>query len=130
MAAKQFIITSVKKSGTWSNAYGEFQDYALAIRGVGAPVKLSVAEPVIDDPKPGDLVYGRLVQEKAADGRRYYTIKTEARDERQVDIHAQVALKIAVEVWLRQGAVPEAYDNIKTEAVHFGRLINEIKEEL
>lgn len=132
MAAQEYEIKAIKKGKAWKSSYGEFQSYALALKGIGEPVKLSVPLPVFDDPKPGDLLYGILAEEKV-ESRRYYNLELKPRSadyERTQDIHAQVAIKLAVEVWLGQGAKPEAYDNIQTEAIHFAKMINNVKKEL
>jgi hypothetical protein len=133
MSAQWFNITAVKKGKAWSDSYGEHQNYALALKGIGEPVRLSLAEPVVKEPKVGDRIHGRLSEEKGPDSRIYYSLKLEAVPAdyaRQQDIHAQVALKLAVEVWQAQGSDPASYNNIKTEAIHFAKLIEEIKEEL
>lgn len=133
MSAKEYQVKSVKKAGTNKGVYGDYQNYALAIAGIGEPVKLSLPEPVIEDPEVGDHLYGRLTERKGQGDAIYYELKLEPRspdDLRQLDIHAQVALKLAIDVWLAQGANPEAYKNIEAEAIHFGRMIPIIKQEL
>lgn len=138
MAAQEYIIESIKKAGTSKNNYGNYQNYALAVKGIGEPVKLSLAQPIIEDPEVGDHLYGRLAEQKGQGDRTYYELKLEPRtadDLKQLDIHAQVALKLAVNVWLKtdyktKDERAEAYKNIQKEAIHFGRLINIIKQEL
>lgn len=130
--AQEYVIKDVKPRTTVRNGYGEYQVYSLALEGVGEPVKLEKIMPVHTEPTVGDTIYGRLVEEQG-NGRSYYCFKPEPRqnsDPRETDIHAQVALKLAIEVWLGQGANPDAYNNIAAEAVHFGKLINVIKKEL
>lgn len=132
MAAQEYVIRAIKKGSAWKGSYGDMQDYALGLKGIGEPVKLSLPQPIIEDPEIGDHLYGRLYQEEA-NSRIYYKLKLEKRPEediRQMDIHAQVAIKLAVEVWLGQGADPAAYANIETEALHFARMINNVREEL
>lgn len=132
MAAKEYVIKAIKKGSVWNGSYGEFQDYALALNGVGEPVKISLPLPILEDPEIGDRLFGRLYQEEA-NGRTYYKLKLEKRPEedvRQMDIHAQVAIKLAVEIWLGQGADPKAYDSIEIEALHFARMISNVREEL
>lgn len=138
MAAQEYIVTSVKKAGKSKGGYGEYQSYALALKGIGEPVKLTRSLPIIEDPEEGDHLYGRLVELKGTNNRTYYELKLEPRssdDLRKLDIHAQVALKLAVDVWLNTSFKnnderAEAYKNIEKEAVHFGRMINTIKQEL
>lgn len=133
MSSRWFQIINVKPGKSWKDSYGQHQNYALALRGIGNPVRLSLAEPVVKEPKAGDRIYGQLTEEQGPDSRIFYNLKLEsvpADYERQQGIHTQVALKLAVEVWVAQGSNPAAYDNIKTEAIHFARMIEEIKEEL
>lgn len=138
MAAQEYIVGSVKKAGSSKGSYGEYQSYALALKGIGEPVKLNLAFPIIEDPEEGDHLYGRLVELKGAGGRTYYELKLEPRtadDMRSLDIHAQVGLKMAIDIWLNttyktKDERVEAYKNIEKEAVHFGRMINIIKQEL
>jgi hypothetical protein len=138
MAAQEYVIRSIKKAGTNKGAYGEYQNYALAVAGIGEPVKLSLPQPIIEDPEIGDHLFGRLTQRKGSGDQLYYELKLEPRsadDLRQLDIHAQVALKLAIDVWLNtsyktKDERAEAYKNIQKEAVHFGRMINIIKQEL
>lgn len=132
MATKEYVIRAIKKSSAWKGSYGDMQDYALVLQGIGEPVKLSLPQPIIEDPEIGDRLYGRLYEEEA-NGRLYYKLKLEQRpqeDMRAMDIHAQGGVKLAVKVWLAQGADPAAYDNIETEAIHFARMISNVREEL
>lgn len=131
MSAQDYIIKNLKKASTWKGSYGEFQDYALVLEGIGEPVKVSLPMPIIEDPMPADKLYGRLYEEKAPTGRIYYKLKLEKRPEadvRQRSIESQWAISKAVEVWLGQGAKEEAYSNIETEARHFLDILNKIKE--
>lgn len=138
MAAQEYIIKSLKKSGSGKGPYGGYQYYALAVEGIGEPVKLSLPKPVMEYPEIGDHLYGRLTEQKAEGGKTYYELKLEPRtadDLRSLDIHAQGGLKIAVDIWLNstyktKDERAEAYKNIQKEAVHFGRMINIIKQEL
>lgn len=138
MAAQEYIIESVKKAGRSKTGYGEYQSYALALKGISEPVKLNLAEPIVEDPEIGDHLYGRLVELRGQGNRLYYELMREPRtadDLRQLDIHAQVALKLAINIWLNtsyktKDERTEAYKNIEKEAVHFGRMINIIKQEL
>jgi hypothetical protein len=139
MAAKEYVIKSLKKkNGVWKNSYGQYQDYALQLQGIGEPVKLSLPLPIVEDPEVGDRLYGRLYDESGDGGHRYHVLKLEKRpaeDLRQIDIHAQVGLKLAVEVYLNSEyeddkARAAAYSNIATEALHFAKVIDEIKKEL
>lgn len=138
MAAQEYVIKSLKKSSTWKGSYGDFQDYALQLVGIGEPVKISLPLPIIEDPEVGDHLYGRLYEEKGTGGRTYYKLKLEPRpeeDKRAIDIHAQVGIKLAVEVWLQtlykdDEARIAAYSNIANEAVHFAKMIEEVKKEL
>src|SRR5438309_2035390 len=130
MMVGEFKVKAIKKGKLWQDNYGEFQNYALQLEGLGEPVKLSLPVPVIEDPEIGDTLYGLLTEEKVND-RVYFNLQLKKRSadwERQQDIHAQVGLKIAVEVWLRQGGDPQAYDNIETEAIHFAKLIENVKK--
>jgi hypothetical protein len=137
MAAQEYEIKSVKKAGHAKGAYGGRQTYALALKGIGEPVKLSLPEPILEDPEVGDQLYGRLV-ELSAEQRKYYELKLEPRTAEQVrtiDIHAQVALKLAVEVYLNteydsKDDKAAAYSNIAKEALHFAKIIEEVKKEL
>lgn len=134
MTAQWFIIKNVRTGKAWKDAYGAHQNYGLILKGIGAPVKLELAEPVVKEPQAGDRIYGQLVEEQFdGDARIYYKleVKTPPADYlRQQDIHAQVAMKEAINIWIAQGCNPAAYDNIKDEAVHLARMIEEIKEEL
>lgn len=138
MAVQEYIIKSIKKAGSGKGAYGGYQSYALAVEGIGEPVKLNLPEPILEDPEVGDHLYGRLIEQKGTGNRNYYELKLEPRsadDLRQLDIHAQVALKLAIDIWLNtnyktKDERAEAYKNIQAEAIHFGRMINIIKQEL
>lgn len=138
VATQEYIIKSIKKAGSGKGTYGGYQYYALAVEGIGEPVKLSLPEPVMEDPEVGDHLYGRLTEQKGSGAKTYYELKLEPRtadDLRSLDIHAQVALKMAVDIWLNttyktKDERTEAYKNIEKEAVHFGRMINIIKQEL
>ena len=129
-AAQNYVIKDIKKAGTWTGAYGDFQAYGLAVKGIGEPVKLNLSI-LAEEPKVGESIYGTMRQEKAKDGRSYWLLQPEKKadgDKRTEDIHAQVAVKLAVEVWLGQGADKEAYDNIETEAKHFFNMIERVKQ--
>lgn len=134
MAAKEYLIKALKKGKAWKGSYGEFQDYALVLKGVGEPVKLSLPQPVIEDPEVGDRLYGRLSEESAGgpgkDGRIYYKLKLEKRpeeDKRQRSIESQFATRLATEVWIAQGCQVDAYDNIEREAQHFLDIVSNLK---
>jgi hypothetical protein len=137
MAAQEYEIKSVKKAGRSKGSYGGRQTYALALKGIGEPVKLSLPEPILEDPEVGDQLFGRLV-EVSAEQRKYYELKLEPRTAEQVrtiDIHAQVALKLAVDVYLNteydnKDDRTAAYSNIAKEALHFAKIIEEVKKEL
>lgn len=138
MTSKEYVIKALKKGSAWKGTYGDMQDYALSLAGIGEPVKLSLSQPILEDPEIGDRLYGRLFQENATDGRSYYKLKLEQRpqeDIRAMDIHAQGGIKLAVKVWLNTDyesdeARQAAYRNIETEALHFARMITNVKEEL
>lgn len=138
MAVQTYIIKSLKKAGAWKGSYGDMQDYALSLEGIGEPVKLSLPQPIIEDPAAGDHLYGRLFEEQGNAGRKYYKLKLEQRpeeDKRTIDIHAQVAVKLAVKVWSDTVYSSEderlkAYENITQEAVHFANIIEDVKKEL
>jgi hypothetical protein len=132
MAAKEYVIRAIKKGSIWKGSYGEFQDYALGLKGIGEPVKISLPMPIIEDPEIGDRLYGRLYEEKGDTGRTYYKLKIEKRpeeDKRQQSIESQWSIRLATEVWLGQGADPAAYSNIETEARHFLEILSNIKGE-
>jgi hypothetical protein len=137
MAAQEYEIKSIKKAGRSKGSYGERQTYALALKGIGEPVKLSLPEPILEDPEVGDQLFGRLV-EVSAEQRKYYELKLEPRTAdqvRSIDIHAQVGLKLAVEVYLNTAYDNKddrtaAYSNIAKEALHFAKVIEEVKKEL
>lgn len=138
MSAQEYIVKSLKKGGTWKNSYGDIQDYAMQLEGIGEPVKVSLPMPIIEDPEVGDRLYGRLYEETGNAGRKYYKLKLEPRstdDLRTIDIHSQVAVKLAVKIWSDTVYASEderlkAYDNISTEAMHFAKLIEEVNKEL
>lgn len=131
--AQEYTIKDVKKSGTWKNSYGEYQSYALAITGIGEPVKMDKIIPVNREPEVGDVLYGHLEEQRSTtDKRIYYKFRSEPKpedDKRQASIQSQFAIKTAVEVWIAQGCEPTAYDNIETEAKHFYKMINKVKGE-
>lgn len=138
MAAREYVIKSLKRKNTWKGSYGEFQDYALQLEGIGEPVKLSIPFPIIEDPEVGDRLYGRLFEEKGTNGLLYYKLKLETRPEediKTIDIHAQVAVKLAVDVWSNAMYASDeergkAYDNIPREAINFAHIIEDVKKEL
>lgn len=138
MAAQEYVIKNIKKKGAWKGSYGDMQDYALQLVGIGEPVKLTLPMPIIEDPAPGDRLYGRLYEEKGSNGLPYGRLKLEnrpAEDLRSIDIHAQVGTKLAVKVWSDTVyESPEdrakAYANIPQEAIHFARIIEDVKKEL
>jgi ABC-type sugar transport system substrate-binding protein len=132
MEPREYTILDVKKGDQWGNTYGQFQAYALALVGVGEPVKLNKKLPVASDPVKGDKLYGHLEQEVAASGKEYYKFKSDSRpesDSKQQSIQAQFAIRTAVDVWIAQGCDTKAYSNILTEAKHFYAMINQVKEE-
>jgi hypothetical protein len=138
MAAQEYIIKSLKKKSSWKGSYGDFQDYAIQLEGIGEPVKLSLPLPIIEDPEVGDRLFGRLYEEKGSNGLPYYKLKLETRPEedlRTIDIHAQVGTKLAVQLWGSTDYESEedrlkAYANIAQEALHFARIIDDVKKEL
>lgn len=138
MSAQAYVIKSIKKGAIWKNSYGDVQGYAMQLEGIGEPVKVNLPLPIIEDPEVGDNLYGRLFEEKTDTGRKYYTLKLETRPEtdlRSIDIHAQVAVKLAVGVWSNtmyesDEARAKAYKNIGAEAVHFAKVIEDVKKEL
>lgn len=138
MAAQEYVIKSIKKGSSWKGSYGDMQDYALSLEGIGEPVKLSLPQPIIEDPEKDDRLYGRLFEETGNGGRKYYLLKLEPRpqeDIRGIDIHAQVAVKLAVKLWSDTVYANEeerlgAYNNIAHEALYFARMIDDVKKEL
>lgn len=129
MAAKEYVIRAIKKGSAWKGSYGEMQDYALGLKGIGEPVKLTLPQPIIEDPEIGDRLWGRLYDEEA-NGRVYHKLKLEPRPEenkREKSIESQWATRLATEVWIAQGADPAGYANIETEAKHFLDILSNVK---
>lgn len=130
---KEYAIRSVKKSGeVWSNSYGKFQSYAMALEGWGEPVKMNKTVPVAREPQVGDVLYGHLVNELSANNRMYYRFVADSKsapDANQQCSNAQFAVRLATDVWLAQGAEPDAYSNILVEAVSFYKMIPEVIKE-
>lgn len=127
--AQMYRIKDVKKGSVKKEAYGEYQTYALAIEGIGEPVRLSRPVPVAHEPVVGDTIYGSLV-ENETDGRIWYTLRPEARPPLTKDeiIRSQWAIGQAVQCYIAGGGPSrEAYDNIKREAQHFYAMVEEIK---
>lgn len=127
---QEYIITDVKEGKPWSNGYGQFQAYGLALQGIGEPVRLNKHIPVANPPKVGDKLYGRLITEAAEDGREYLKLSLEARVAKEADAtNIRWSIQVAVSIWIAQGCLPEAYDNIASEASHFYKMIDTIGKE-
>lgn len=76
----EYRITGVKKGDTWySEQYKkEFQTYALALSGLGEPVKLNKVVPVNKEPQVGDVLNGSVEEKTSKNGRPYYQFKVES----------------------------------------------------
>ena len=137
MTTQEYVIRDIKKGSTWKNSYGEFQTYAIALNGIGEPVKLNKTLPVEVEPKVGDKLYGHLTQETTGKGIIYYKFTGEARpvdEKKQSSIEAQFAIKLAAHIYIAQDYNTEedrvsAYKNIETEAKHFYHMISKVKGE-
>lgn len=127
---QEYIIASVKKQKEWSDSYGTYQGYALALKGIGEPVSLNKTVPVMSDPQIGEKIYGNLIQEKATNGRLYYRFQlvrkpVNGRDERA--IQAQWAIGQAVQCYVAgDDHTGDAYANIEREAKHFYKMIDKV----
>lgn len=149
---REWTIKDIKIGKEWSNDYGKFQGYSMALVGLGEPVKLNKAVPVTEHPIKGQVLYGHLELETGDGfGRSYWRfqgaprgvidgthqlakeppVKTEAvRVTQSPNPEAVAAVQLAVDVWHRTGEVGDqaAYENIETEATHFYNMIQRIKK--
>lgn len=134
MKPQEYTIQSIKKGDKWQGSYGEFQNYALALTNFGEPVKLSRAtDTLTDDPQVGEVLYGRLLEESGKNNRTYYILKEEPREpkNRQETLtYADIGVRCALNVWMAQGCLVEAYDNIELEAVHFAKMIERVRNSI
>lgn len=128
--SQNYTVKDVKKGSIDKDAYGQYQNYGLAIQGIGEPVRLRRS---IDKPAPevGDVIYG-FMAEFESKGRIYNTLVQQAKPEvppltRDETIKSQWAINQAVQIWIAQGCLLEAYDNIQAEASHFYEMINNIR---
>lgn len=132
--AKEYIIQDVGKPRPWSDSYGEYQSYGLALEGIGEPVSLTKTEPVDKPPVIGDRIYGQVVQEQR-NGRVYFAIKPKDRptvDRALIEARAHWAITEAVGIYKMGheqdmiGDEKEAYDNIEKEAKHFYNMVDKL----
>lgn len=132
MTAQNYTILDCKVGSVSKDSYGEYQNYALALEGVGEPVKYTLS---VDKPMPlkGSTVYGSL-EKLDINGKTYYKLKATPKPEQapmttQEYIMSQWAIGQAVQCYLAGEPSKEAYDNIETEAKHFYQMITRIREE-
>jgi hypothetical protein len=133
---KDYTITSIKKGDEWTGSYGTFQNYALALEGVGEPVKWSKTVPVTDEPVVGEVIFGRLTEERAGT-RVYYKFNPGQKpgvasdNDRQSTISAQWAIGQAVTSiggYYETKDYEEYFKRIEDAATHFYKMIKTIKE--
>lgn len=79
--SQDYVIKDIKKNDQWSNAFGTFQSYTLALNGVGEPVSMNKKTPVNQEPQIGDSIYGSLELQTAKNGRTFYRFKSEKKEE-------------------------------------------------
>jgi hypothetical protein len=131
--SQDYTIKDVRKGRVEKDSYGnELQSYALSVSGHGEPVKL-VRSSELPAPKVGDVIFGMLTEFEAG-GKTYYKLQPTAKPAPQPMtkdevIKSEWAIGQAVQVWIGQGCLPEAYDNIEKEAQHFYKMINNIRGE-
>jgi hypothetical protein len=135
MAAKQYVVKAIKKAGVHKGAYAEYQYYSMQLEGIGEPVKLSLPQPIIEDPEVGDRLYGSLTEQRGEGGRKYMELKLQKMpdsDVRQGSIEAQWALGRAIEIFLAgdytsDDARRAAYENIEAEGNHLLNMLQRVK---
>lgn len=130
--AQEYIIRDIKKGSVTKDSYTTYQNYALAVDGIGEPVKLTLNESSTA-PEAGDVIYGSLA-ELDINGKTYYKLQPETKpalDPPTKDelIRSQWAIGQAVQCYLAGEPSPEAYDNIEHEAKHFYQMALRIKGE-
>lgn len=129
---REYIITSIKKHGEpFYGPYGGSQKYGVALEGISEPVSLTKTLPLDKEPEVGDVLYGRLHDETAKDGRTYQRFVAEDRPATWTDNSddkAMWAIRCAVDCYLASTEdISKAYENIEAEAKHFYKMINKIK---
>lgn len=127
-----YEVMDCKAGSVSKDSYGEYQNYALSLRGLGEPVKYTLSS---DKPAPmkGDYIHG-VMEEFEANGKTYQKLRAVPRpvaDPPTKDelIRSQWAIGQAVQCYLHGEASPEAYDNIEREAKHFYQMSLRIKEQ-
>lgn len=78
--AQTYTVRDVRKTDQWDSQYGTFQTYALALEGIGEPVKLNKKVPVKDEPAKGGTLYGTIEEKSTRNGSTYRQLKLERPD--------------------------------------------------